>query len=210
VPAAAAAFFRALALGVVVAAPVGAISMLLMQRTLLRGRSAGLATGAGIATADGLYASVAAFGLTAISDLLVGAQVWVRLAGGVALLVIGVRTVMNAGVSRAATATEGSLLAEYASAVALTLANPQTIVTFAALFAGAGLAVTGGGWAGAAATTLGIACGSMLWWLALVTALSLGRHMLTPKAVTWVSRVAGGAVAAFALWLLASTVAGLL
>jgi len=210
VPAALAAFARAIGLGVVVAAPVGAIAMLLMQRTLLRGRPAGYATGAGIATADGLYAAVAAFGLTAVSDLLVGAQVWVRLAGGVALLVIGVRTVIAAGVTRAAAAREGSLLAEYGSAVALTLANPQTILTFAALFAGAGLFVSGGGWAGAAATTVGVAAGSMLWWVALVTVIGLGRHMLTPKAVTWVSRVAGAAVVTFALWLVVGAAASLL
>jgi threonine/homoserine/homoserine lactone efflux protein len=134
------AFARAVVLGVIVAAPVGAISLLCVQRTLARGRAAGYATGIGIATADGLYAAVAAFGLTAVSDVLMGAQLWVRLVGGVALLVIGVRTVLRAGSASAADAQEGPLTAEYTSAVALTLANPQTIVTFAALFAGAGLA----------------------------------------------------------------------
>jgi threonine/homoserine/homoserine lactone efflux protein len=147
-----ASFGRAVVLGVAVAAPVGAISMLCMQRTLARGRAAGYATGLGIATADGLYAAVAAFGLTAISDALVGAGLWVRLVGGVALLTIGVRTVLGAGSASAADAEEGPLAAEYTSAVALTMANPQTIVTFAALFAGAGLAAQGS-WAMAAATT---------------------------------------------------------
>jgi threonine/homoserine/homoserine lactone efflux protein len=208
VPETLAVFARAVGLGVLVAAPIGAISMLCMQRTLLRGRAAGLATGAGIATADAVYAAVAAFGLTAVSDALVGAQVWVRIAGGIALLVIGVRTVLGAGVRRAAAAKEGSLLAEYGSAVALTLANPQTILTFAAIFAGAGLVIAGGGWTGAAATTAGIAAGSMLWWVGLVTVVGLARHMLTPKAVTWVSRVAGVIVVAFSLWLLAGAVAG--
>ncbi|MDO8915258.1 MAG: LysE family transporter [Coriobacteriia bacterium] len=201
-------FARAVGLGVLVAAPIGAISMLCMQRTLARGRAAGLATGAGVATADALYAAVAAFGLTAVSDALVGAQVWVRVGGGLALLVIGVRTVLGAGARRAATAEEGSLLAEYTSAVALTLANPQTILTFAAIFAGAGLAVSGSGWTGAAATTAGIAAGSMLWWVGLVTVVGLARHMLTPAAVTWVSRIAGAVVVAFAVWLLAGAVAG--
>jgi putative LysE/RhtB family amino acid efflux pump len=119
-----------------------------------------------------------------------------------------VRTVLGAGARRAAPAEEGSLLAEYTSAVALTLANPQTILTFAAIFAGAGLAVAGGGWTGAATTTVGIACGSMLWWIGLVTVVGLARHVLTPKAVTWVSRVAGAVVVAFAVWLLAGAVVG--
>jgi threonine/homoserine/homoserine lactone efflux protein len=202
------AFVRAVGLGVIVAAPVGAIAMLCMQRTLARGRMAGYATGFGIATADGLYAAVAAFGLTAVSDVLVGAQVWVRLLGGIALLAIGVRTVLKAGAVAAASANEGSLMAEYTSAVALTLANPQTILTFAALFAGAGLAAQGS-WLTAALTTFGVFAGSALWWLALVTLVALGRHMLTPRAVTGVSRVAGVAVVAFALWLLVGAVGAL-
>jgi threonine/homoserine/homoserine lactone efflux protein len=204
-----AAFGRAVVLGVAVAAPVGAISMLCMQRTLARGRAAGYATGLGIATADGLYAAVAAFGLTAISNALVGAGLWVRLVGGFALLIIGVRTVLGAGSASAADAEEGPLVAEYTSAVALTLANPQTIVTFVALFAGAGLAAQGS-WATAAATTAGVAAGSALWWAVLVTLVALGRHMLTRTAVTWVSRVAGAAVVGFALWLLTSGVGALI
>jgi putative LysE/RhtB family amino acid efflux pump len=203
------AFGRAVVLGVAVAAPVGAISMLCMQRTLARGRAAGYATGLGIATADGLYAAVAAFGLTAISNALVGAGLWVRLVGGVALLIIGVRTVLGAGSASAANAEEGPLVAEYTSAVALTLANPQTIVTFAALFAGAGLAAQGS-WTTAAATTAGVVAGSALWWAVLVTLVALGRHMLTRTAVTWVSRVAGAAVVGFALWLLTGGVGALM
>jgi threonine/homoserine/homoserine lactone efflux protein len=204
-----ASFARALALGVVVAAPVGAIAMLCMQRTLARGRAAGYATGLGIATADGAYAAIAAYGLTAVSDVLVGAQTWVRLLGGVALLGIGISTVLRSGPARAARAEEGSFVAEYSSAVVLTLANPQTILTFAALFAGAGLA-SHGSWSQAALTTAGVFAGSALWWVALVTLVGLGRHMLTPKTVTWVSRVAGAAVVAFALWLLVGAVGALL
>jgi threonine/homoserine/homoserine lactone efflux protein len=204
-----AAFGRAVVLGVAVAAPVGAISMLCMQRTLARGRAAGYATGLGIATADGLYAAVAAFGLTAISDFLVGAGLWVRLVGGVALLIIGVRTVLGAGSASAADAEEGPLVAEYTSAVALTLANPQTIVTFAALFAGAGVAAQGS-WGMAVATTAGVVAGSALWWAVLVTLVALGRHMLTRAAVTWVSRVAGAAVVGFALWLLTGSAGALM
>lgn len=205
---AAAAFLRALGIGVLVAAPVGAIATLCMQRTLARGRAAGFATGLGIATADALYAAVAAFGLAAISDVLVGAQVWVRVLGGIALAAIGVLTIVRAGATNAAEAREGSLAAEYGSAVALTLANPQTIVTFAALFAGAGLAAAGS-WIVALATTAGVLTGSALWWAVLVTVVGLGRHVLTPKAVTWVSRIAGAVVVGFAVWLLWGTAASL-
>jgi threonine/homoserine/homoserine lactone efflux protein len=201
-----AAALRAVVLGIIVAAPVGAISLLCVQRTLARGRAAGYVTGLGIATADALYAAVAAFGLTAISSALVGAQVWIRVVGGLALLIIGMRTILRAGADAAAPAEEGPLVTEYGTAVALTLANPQTIVTFAALFTGTGLAIAGGSWVTATATTVGVLTGSALWWTVLVTAVSFGRRALTPVAITLVSRAAGALVVAFALALLAGVV----
>jgi putative LysE/RhtB family amino acid efflux pump len=112
---------------------------------------------------------------------------------------------MRAGVTAVTSAREGRPIVEYGSAVALTLANPQTILTFAALFAGAGLAA-GGSWAAAVATTLGILLGSALWWFGLVSVVAAGRHMLTAKAVTRVSRVAGAAVIGLAVWLVVGAV----
>ena len=83
-------FLRGLALGIVVAAPVGPMSLLCMRRTLAGGFSAGILSGLGIATADGIYSAVAAFGLVAVSDLLVGQQRWLRLLGGLTLIYLGV------------------------------------------------------------------------------------------------------------------------
>lgn len=186
---------RAIAIGVLVAAPVGAIGLLCIQRTLARGRSAGYATGAGVATADALYASIAAFGLTALTGALVSVQPWVRLVGGAALVVLGVRG-MLARPSVCAEETAGSALgAEYASAVGLTLANPQTILAFAAVFAGAGLAVSGSGWAAPAVTVAGVFCGSLGWWLVLVSVVGALRARAGEAVLVWVNRVSGAAIA---------------
>ena len=131
-------FARALGIGLLVAMPVGAMSLRCIERTLARGRASGYATGAGIATADTFYASLAAFGLTALTGALTGAVGWVRLLGGAFLVYLGVRSMLT----KARRCTEYShpmpLLGVYGSAVGLTLANPQTILTFAAIFAGAG------------------------------------------------------------------------
>ena len=65
-------FLKGFLFGFSAAAPVGAIGVLCMNRTLREGRSAGLAFGMGVAVADAAYAFVAAFGLTVVTDLFVG------------------------------------------------------------------------------------------------------------------------------------------
>ena len=72
-------FFKGLLLGFSIAAPVGPIGVLCIRRTLAEGRSAGLATGLGAASADAIYGSIAAFGLTAVSGFLVGQAFWLGL-----------------------------------------------------------------------------------------------------------------------------------
>jgi threonine/homoserine/homoserine lactone efflux protein len=188
-------FARALAVGSVVAAPVGAISLLCIQRTLARGRAAGYATGAGVATADAAYASIAAFGLAILTNALVSVQPWVRLLGGLALVWLGVRGMLARPKACAEERAGSALGAEYASAAGLTLANPQTILTFAAVFAGGGLAVSGGGWAAPAVTTLGVACGSFAWWVLLVSVVGALRARAGDRLLLWVNRVSGAAIA---------------
>lgn len=196
----AAAFARALGVGLLVAAPVGAMALLCVERTLARGRASGYATGAGIATADALYASIAAFGLTALTGVLTGAQGWVRLLGGAFLVYLGVRAM----VSRPGRCAEESgavpLLGVYTSALGLTLANPQTILSFAGIFAGAGLAVAGGGPALPAATVAGVLCGSLTWWLVLVTAVAALRQRAGERLLAWVTRGSGAAIVLLGAW----------
>jgi threonine/homoserine/homoserine lactone efflux protein len=190
---------RAIGIGFVVAAPVGAISLLCIQRTLARGRAAGYATGAGVATADALYASIAAFGLTAITGALVSAQEWVRLIGGLALVVLGVRAVLSHPSKPGEESAGTPLWTQYTSAVGLTLANPQTILAFAAVFAGAGLAFAGSGWVSPAVAVAGVFAGSLAWWLVLVTGTALLRDRVTDRVLMWVNRVSGAAIVVLGL-----------
>ncbi|MGA2200160.1 MAG: LysE family transporter, partial [Nitrososphaerales archaeon] len=79
-------------IGLSVAAPVGPIGILCIQRTLNKGRTSGLVSGLGAASADAMYGTVAAFGLTAISSLLISEKDLIQLAGGIILLYLGLRT----------------------------------------------------------------------------------------------------------------------
>ena len=82
-------FIKGFIIGISIAAPVGPIGILCIQRTLTGGKIYGLITGLGAATADAVYGSMAAFGLTFISNFLVQQQYWFRLLGGIFLCYLG-------------------------------------------------------------------------------------------------------------------------
>lgn len=199
-------FGRGFIIGFAIAAPVGPIGLLCIQRTLNRGRRHGLVTGLGAATADALYGTVAALGLTAIASLLESMQVWLALAGGTFLAWLGVRTFITPPATQAAALRPANLWADYASALGLTLTNPATIFSFLAIFAGMGLATTGGETVPALMLVLGVFLGSAAWWLILSTGTALLRTRITPTTLRWVNRTAGVLITGFALYLLVGVV----
>jgi threonine/homoserine/homoserine lactone efflux protein len=201
-------FLRGLIIGLSIAAPVGPIGVLCIRRTLTQGRSYGLVSGLGAATADAVYGCVAGFGLTLISSFLVDQQVWLRLIGGAFLCYLGVKTLLAKPAEEAARARGTGLLGAYASTLFLTLTNPMTILSFAAIFAGLGVAETGGDYASAATLVLGVFAGSALWWLLLSGGVSLFRKKFTPQALVWGNRVSGLVVMGFGVFALWSAAAG--
>jgi threonine/homoserine/homoserine lactone efflux protein len=188
---------RAIVLGFTIAAAVGPISLLTIRRTLAHGRVYGLASGMGVATADGTYAAVAAFGLTAVTNLLVGGRVVLGLVGGVVLIYLAIRTILSRPTVAASADERPGLLGAFASIYGLTMTNPMTIVSFAGLFAALGLATTRV--ADAATLTLGVFAGSAAWWLVLVGAVGWLRSRVTIRGLVWVNRVSGVILLVFGL-----------
>lgn len=203
-------FLRMVVIGVVVAAPVGAMGILVIQRVLAHGWAAGLATGAGIATADAIYAALAAFGVTIVAEFLVSFQDPLRIVGGFALVWLGWRAIRSGVATRAADAPDSRRLGVlYSSAVGLTLTNPLTIMAFAAVFASAGL-VAQAGVASAGIVTVGVALGSLAWWLALTTGVWAVRHAVSQRVMLWINRISGGLLVAFGVLAVIAGVGGLL
>ena len=188
---------RGLIVGLAIAAPVGAIGVLCIRRTLADGRAVGFVSGLGAATADAVYGAVAALGLTSISSVLVEHEDWIRLVGGAFLCFLGVRTAIARPAANTVAGSVRGLGAAYGSTLALTLTNPSTILSFVAVFAGLGLADASGDRASAALLVLGVFLGSALWWLILSGAVGLARGLITPTRLRWVNRVSGATLAAF-------------
>src|SRR5512147_916819 len=129
-------FLQGLILGFSIAAPVGPIGVLCIRRTLADGRMSGLVSGLGAATADAIYGSVAAFGLTFISGFLIDQKLWLGLLGGAFLCYLGLRTFLSQPAQQVALAQGQGLVGAYGSTFFLTLTNPMTILSFMAMFAG--------------------------------------------------------------------------
>lgn len=192
-------FLRGLLMGFSIAAPVGPIGILVIRRTLAEGRVVGIVSGLGAATADVLYGCITAFGLTLVSAFLVEQGTWLRLIGGGFLCYLGLRILLAKPAERAAATRGNGLLAAYVSTLFLTLTNPMTILTFAAIFAGLGLLGTGGYHASAVALVAGVFCGSALWWLALSGIVGVLRERVDRGALLWINRVSGAIIVGFGL-----------
>lgn len=200
--------FRGFILGFTIAAAVGPISLLVIRRTLAEGRVVGLASGLGVATADGTYGAIAAFGLGAITQVLVDARPILGLVGGVFLLWLAWTTARAEPHDPATVAQprRGGLAAAYLSILGLTMTNPMTILSFGALFAGLG--VTGGDTigAGSALITIGVFLGSCAWWVALTSVVGALRSRVTTAWVRRINVASGLAIWVFAMISIASVV----
>jgi threonine/homoserine/homoserine lactone efflux protein len=186
-----------LLVGFLIAASPGPIFFLVLRRTLSRGWRNGLASGLGVATGDATYAALAAFGVAVITNVLIAQRRWVGLAGGLAIALIGLRAVLRPGEGLPCqSSSEWSERAElggaYLSILGLTLSNPPTILSFAAVFAGLGLRV-GSGWLPALGLVIGVMLGSALWWVVVTVVASVLRERLTPS-LTRAIRVASGVI----------------
>jgi threonine/homoserine/homoserine lactone efflux protein len=198
-------FFKGLFIGFLIAAPVGPIGVLCARRTLMHGRRAGFFSGMGAATADAIYGFIAAFGLTIISDLLVGWQFWLRLVGGVVLLYLGIKAFAARPVRREdLPRTARHYAGLYSSTFFLTLTNPMTVFSFAAVFAGFGLAGAKGSLLSASILVLSVFTGSALWWIFLVGLFSIFRKRFRSHDLTWVNRIAGLVIGGTGVLVLAS------
>jgi threonine/homoserine/homoserine lactone efflux protein len=189
---------RSMLIGLAIAAPVGPIGLLVIRRTLEQGQRAGLAAGMGAALADALYGAIGALGLGSLASLLASQARWLQLLGGLALVVIGARSLRTPPAALPPATAPAALLGAVLTTFGLTLTNPLTIASFAAMFAAIDpqAAATP---AGALALVGGVCAGSALWWLGLTTAVARLRRTLAPAMLRPIGWLAGVALVALGM-----------
>lgn len=199
---------RGFLLGFAVAATPGPIFFLCLRRTLVRGWLNGLVSGVGVATADGFYAAVAAFGISAITAAMSGERRWLVLGGGALLVILGARIVFAKPKTVEAQPANGvGLVWAYGSTLGLTITNPATVISFAALAAALGAGISGG-YVRPVLLTLGVTVGSLTWWCVLAVLADAIRARITPRVVRVISVASGLAIIVLGLGALVSEAAG--
>jgi threonine/homoserine/homoserine lactone efflux protein len=194
-------FLRGFLIGISIAAPVGPIGVLCIRRTLAEGKLIGFLSGMGAASADMVYGAMAAFGLTVITSLLVENAFWLRIIGGCFLLYLGTKTFLEKPAEHTAQVNQSGYFGTYLSTFLLTITNPMTILSFAAIFAGTMFISTT---SSPILLVAGVFTGSACWWLALSFGVGLMRNRLTTSHMAWINRISGTIITTFGIIALVS------
>lgn len=202
---------KGIGVGLAVAAPVGPLGLLCIKRTLTQGHAVGLATGLGIATADATYGIMVAAGL-AVTGLLVSYATPMQIIGGLLIAWLGTQSLRaflrpNPAGHAARAAEARNIPAAFASAYALTLSNPMTILAFVALVAGLGASAASSPGA-PYILVIGVFTGSALWWLTLTTVTRIIHSKISTQTIRWLDLVSGIVLIAWGLWISASALLG--
>ncbi|PTV93972.1 putative LysE/RhtB family amino acid efflux pump [Rhodobacter aestuarii] len=199
-------FLKGLAIGVAIAAPVGPMAALCIQRTLARGFWAGVAGGLGTALADLSFATLAATGFAVFEGVVAQIALPLGLIGGTFLMVLAWRGWPrgDSHAPKAAKAPETrGLLRTTIVTYGLTITNPPTILLFAGIFAALGLA-QGTATSALVALVIGVFLGSMVWWAFLAGLVAGLHHRLPPAFALWTARISSLTMAGFGLWAFAT------
>ena len=189
-------FLRSFIIGISIAAPVGPIGVLCIRRTLSHGKLAGFLSGLGAASADMLYGAIAAFGLTVITNLLVENAFWLQVIGGMFLVYLGIKTFIEKPAVHVSGPAQGGYFSMYLSTFFLTITNPITILSFAAIFAGT---LLGEKINQPLVMVAGVFIGSACWWLALSLGVGLMRSRLDQNHMVWINRISGAIIFLFGM-----------
>jgi threonine/homoserine/homoserine lactone efflux protein len=184
-------FIQGIIIGLLLAAPVGPISLICIQRTVADGKLHGILSGIGVTTADSVYGAVTYLGLTVISGLIIANESAFRLFAGVVLLLIGIRICLFVPATLPEKSEHESYLRDYLSMFAIAIANPLTVIFFAAVLPGFGVVFPGTSYLSAAAFVGGVFCGSSLWWVFLCSTIGSFRSRIGPEKLRLINRLSG-------------------
>lgn len=196
---------KGIIVGFAIAAPVGAIGVLCIRRTLVGNYLLGISTGLGAGLADVCYASIAALGLASIADFLIAHEFWLKLIGATALIWVGVRIYKSCPIrERELNGEEHSYTQAFFSAYFLTMTNPITILAFVAVFTAMGVDQLDDNWQQPLTLILGVAAGACGWWLSLSTGVMLMRNRISENILVKINHVSGTVLILFAFGILIS------
>ncbi|MGE5539573.1 MAG: LysE family translocator [Gemmatimonas sp.] len=199
-------FAKGVVAGFIIAMPVGPVAVMCIHRTLVQGPLYGYVSGLGAAAGDTVFGAIAAFGLGVLADDLMAHNQILRFVGGAILCLLGVRSMLTRRLPRLAADDRRSYWGDAMSAFAVTVTNPITLISFAAVLAGLNIHGVTDHVRWSVALTSGVFAGATGWWLLLTTVTMGFRGYMTDARLLWITRATGVLIAVFGVLLLFSLV----
>ena len=192
--------------GLVVSIPLGPMGVLCVQRTLNKGKSSGISSGMGIATADAIFALIAGLGISFIIHFLSEQQLIIKMIGGLVIALIGLKIFIANPVKQLKKhRREGKTLFEdFISILFMALSNPFTIFLYIAIFASLNLHDVSSGYSSALLVVAGIFTGTSLSWFAISTVVNHFRAKIRLRRLMWINRIAGLTIILFGVFAICS------
>lgn len=183
---------RGLAIGALISAPMGPIGMLIIQRTLSKGRRAGMFTGIGAALSDLLYSLLTGFGLSFITDFINEQQQWLQLIGGIVLGIFALY-LFRKNPTRTLKTADGtpatSYWADFMTGFLLTFSNPLILFFIVGLFARFNLILPEFGIHHYIFVYICLLSGALLWWWGVTWLVSRLRKRFNVRSLWLVNRI---------------------
>lgn len=194
--------FKGIAIGALVSAPMGPIGVLVIQRTLNKGRWHGFCSGVGAMVSDILYAALAGMGLSIVMEFIARHEILLQFAGSFLLIIFGVMTFRSNPIKAMRASRNGTTnyWQDFASALALTLSNPFIIFLYIGLFARLNFFDTETSLNEVAVGMAGVALGALLWWSIITTLFGRLRKKFNLRRLFMMNRIVGATIITIALF----------
>ncbi|MHC4942013.1 MAG: LysE family translocator [Planctomycetota bacterium] len=184
-------FVKGLIVGLVIAAPLGPVGLLCVQRSLANGYTSGIIAGLGAATADAFCGIIAVFGLAALAGFLAMHHVYSSTLGGVILFLFGLKVVFDPPKKKEGIPSIQDNLGGYSTSFFLTFTNPITLIALTAIFAWLGLEKESNNYMNAITLVAGIFFGSIFWWILLSSGATYFKSRISTVKLHWTNRILG-------------------
>lgn len=189
------------AIGLAMSAPLGPVNLIVIRTALCHDLKVAFLAGLGAVLADVLIAGIAAYGIQSISHLILDYAKVLQIAGGLVLIVLGIRTARTHFAD--SDLTTGPHSARFGLTFSLSVTNPGLVLGYLAIFSSLSMHLALGASPYRPAMVLfGIALGGALWWLLLSFFIGRLKSRLGPLTLDKINRWSGILVAAFGFLLL--------
>lgn len=193
---------RGFAIGVLISAPMGPIGMLVIQRTLDKGRWPAFFTGIGASISDLFYCVLTGTGIAFITDFIASQQFWLQLLGSVAIAIFGIylfRKNPSRQLKRTDMPEASSNWKDVVTGFLLTVSNPLILFFIIGLFARFNFLLPEFRYYHYFAGYMSIAIGALAWWFLITLLVNKMRAHFNVRSLYLVNRIIGSLLLVFAL-----------